>query len=76
MENLLESKFYKYKDNYYKPLGIVKMKCPINGKWKVAVRYKKATESTSSDYGGMKVVENSPEYVREYDDFISKFECS
>ena len=77
MSNLLESTYYKYKDNTYKVLGLVKMKEPINRNWIIGVKYQVAVNDVGSDYGGgWSVVKESPEYVRSYDDFIKKFKAS
>lgn len=69
MTNLLESINYEYRGLFYVTTGLLKMKCRIHETWHVAVKYKRANYIDGEFF----VIKNSPEYVREYGEFIEKF---
>jgi len=70
---VFESKIYEYKGNYYKVLGVGKMKHPGTREWHIAVKYRKVIIKDDKVYGPDK---KSPEYFREYYDFIKKFNAN
>lgn len=71
---IFETKYYEYNSKFYKPIGVVKLKCPESGQWSIGIRYKSATrlglESGDIDF---EVLDNTPEYVRDATEFLDKF---